>query len=311
MTALNLIAKDPIDLDIRPIGGRLGAEVRGIRLSGDLPAEVVAALRRALLQHKVIFLRAQGHLDDAEQERFARLLGDLVPHPTIPVRPGSASILDLDASRGGGRADRWHTDITFVDAYSQASVLRAIAVPERGGDTVWANTAAAYLDLPADLRAFAEKLWALHTNVYDYAAERKVTRAEDLQHYDQVFTSTVYETEHPVVRVHPETGERVLVLGGFAQKLIGFSKDDSVRIIDILEDHITKLENTVRWRWSVGDVAIWDNRATQHIALNDYDDQPRNVRRVSIAGDVPVSVDGRRSVTRKRPKAGAPASAAA
>jgi alpha-ketoglutarate-dependent sulfate ester dioxygenase len=125
-----------------------------------------------------------------------------------------------------------------------------------------------------------------------------------------VFTSTVYETEHPIVRVHPETQERSLILGGFLQKLVGYSQADSARLIGILQSHVSRLENTVRWRWTEGDVAIWDNRATQHYAIDDYGNQPRVVRRVTIAGDVPVSVDGRRSVTRRRPKTAAQAEAA-
>jgi alpha-ketoglutarate-dependent taurine dioxygenase len=105
--------------------------------------------------------------------------------------------------------------------------------------------------------------------------------------------------------VHPETGERSLVLGNFVQKLIGYSKTDSQHLFEMLQSHITRPENTVRWRWQAGDVAIWDNRATQHFALNDYGDQPRIVRRVTVAGDVPVGVDGRRSAARKRVEAAA------
>src|SRR5207249_11073611 len=115
---------------------------------------------------------------------------------------------------------------------------------------------------------------------------------------DRLLTSTVYETEHPVVRVHPETGERSLVLGNFVQKLIGYSKTDSAHLFNLFQSHITRPENTVRWHWQAGDVAIWDNRATQHYAVNDYGDQHRVVRRATIDGDVPVSVDGRNSVTR-------------
>jgi alpha-ketoglutarate-dependent taurine dioxygenase len=102
------------------------------------------------------------------------------------------------------------------------------------------------------------------------------------------------------VRVHPETGERTLLLGHFVQKLLNLPSADSAHLLAILQDHVTRLDNTVRWHWAVGDVAIWDNRATQHIAVDDYGDQPRVMRRVTIAGDVPISVDGRRSVARKK-----------
>jgi taurine dioxygenase len=115
-----------------------------------------------------------------------------------------------------------------------------------------------------------------------------------------VFTSTLFETEHPVVRVHPVTGERSLVLGHFVKKLLNYNAADGAHLIALLQSHVHRLENTVRWRWSEGDVAIWDNRATQHYAINDYGDQLRVMRRATVAGDVPVSVDGRLSVARSR-----------
>lgn len=286
------------DLEVVPVAGRIGAEVKGARLSPDLDQDTVDAIHKTLLKHKVIFFRSQQHLDDASQEGFARLFGEPYAHPTLPVKQGSNSILELD-SLHGARANSWHTDITFVDAYPKASVLRAVEIPPTGGDTVWANTASAYQDLPEELRTLADHLWALHTNEYDYAAAISKTAAaegEGAQRRAKIFSSNVYRTEHPVVRVHPETGERHLLLGGFVKKIIGYSSSDSARLFSIFQDHITRLENTVRWRWSVGDVAIWDNRATQHYAISDYGDQHRVVRRVTVAGDVPVSVDGRRSV---------------
>ena len=284
-------------LDIHPVAGRIGAEVRNIRLSAELDAATFAAVRAALLRYKVLFFRGQHHLDDAAQEAFGKLWGELVAHPTVPVRDGTDYLLELD-SEHGGRANSWHTDVTFDLAYPQASILRGVVIPAAGGDTVWANTAQAYLDLPAPLRALADQLWALHTNEYDYASRFNTSEA-GLKRYREIFTSTLYETEHPVVRVHPETGERTLVLGHFVKKLLGYTSVDSAHLIAVLQGHVHRLENTVRWRWREGDVAIWDNRATQHYAINDYGDALRVVRRVTIAGDVPVSVDGRRSVALK------------
>ncbi|MBW8908387.1 MAG: TauD/TfdA family dioxygenase, partial [Mesorhizobium sp.] len=228
---------------------------------------------------------------------FARRLGDLVPHPTQGPIAGTASILNLDSSRGGGRADQWHTDVTFVDAYPKFSVLRGVVIPVAGGDTIWSNTHAVYESLPAPLKLLAENLWAIHSNVYDYAAVRPRASAEERKHFEEVFTSTVYETEHPVVRVHPETGERSLLLGNFVQRFVGLSKSDSSKLYELFQSYVTAPENTVRWRWQAGDVAIWDNRATQHYAVNDYGSEQRIVRRATVDGDVPVSVDGRRSVT--------------
>jgi taurine dioxygenase len=287
-------------IDVVPVAGKIGAEIRGVRLSGDLSAGVTSQIREAWLKHKVLFFRNQQHLDEAAQESLTGIFGAApVGHPTVPAINGTRFITELD-SRHGGRANSWHTDVTFVDAYPRASILRALVVPTSGGDTTWANTVAAYRDLSPELRELADKLWAVHTNEYDYQARRTKATAEDLKYYDEVFTSTIYETEHPVVRVHPETGERSLLLGHFVKKLIGLSSFDSAHLFQVFQEHITRLENTVRWRWAVGDVAVWDNRATQHYAINDYGDQHRLVRRVTVDGDVPVGVDGRRSVTRKK-----------
>src|SRR5439155_2943378 len=132
------------------------------------------------------------------------------------------------------------------------------------------NTAAAYESLPAPLKQLADSLWAVHSNAYDYAAVRSHATEADKKYYEDVFTGTIYETEHPVVRVHPETGERTLLLGNFVQRFVGYSKSDGQKLFDLLQSHITSPENTVRWRCQAGDVAIWDNRATQHYAVNDY-----------------------------------------
>lgn len=297
---MSTVGKQKNDFEVIPVAGHIGAEIRGIRLSADLDDAQIQAIYRTVLKHKVVFFRGQNHLDDASQEAFASRFGDLYAHPTVPVRTGTKSIFELDSQNGGSRVNSWHTDITFVDAYPKISVLRAVVVPDAGGDTVWANTAYAYQTLPRDLRDLADKLWALHTNDFDYGAHRYDITQKDLKHFEEVFTRRVFETEHPIVRVHPETGERTLILGHFVDHILGLSSSDSAHLLSILQNHITRLEHTVRWRWSAGDVAIWDNRATQHYAINDYGDKQRIVRRVTIAGEVPVSIDGKTSFTRLR-----------
>ena len=294
------LAVQPIahPLDIHPVAGRIGAEIRGIKLSGELDAATVEAIQQALVQYKVIFFREQTHLDDQSQEAFAHLLGEPIAHPTVPVRDGTRFLMELDGTRGQ-RANSWHTDVTFVDAYPKASILRSVLAPVSGGDTVWANTAAAYNDLSVELRALADHLWAVHSNEYDYAARKPDVAVEKLEEYRKVFTSTVYETEHPVVRVHPVSGEKTLLLGHFVKRLKGYSQAESAQLFNLLQGHVTRLENTVRWRWNTGDVAIWDNRATQHYAVDDYGTQERIVRRVTLKGDVPVGVQGQSSKTTK------------
>jgi len=305
-------AKDPASpLDIRPVTGRIGAEIRGVQLSCDLDAATVQAIEAALVRHKVIFFRGQHHLDNQEHEAFTALFGDPVAHPTVPVAEGSKYLLDLD-SKEGYAASSWHTDVTFVDAYPKGSILRALTVPEAGGDTVWANTETAYEGLPEPLRQLANTLWALHTNDYDYAAQfglaRDAKHADDAQQarvkfQKNIFASTIYETEHPVVRVHPVSGQRSLLLGHFVRNFLGLSKVDSARIYDSLQDHITKPENVVRWRWEAGDVAFWDNRATQHRAVSDFGLQRRTLRRATVHGEAPVGIDGRVSRTLRKEKA--------
>lgn len=283
-----------VALETHPVSGRIGAKIVGVDLSANLSDELIHQIRQALVQYKVIFFRGQ-HLDAAGQVAFARRFGEVTTaHPTVPSLPGHPEILDLDYGRTAARANNWHTDVTFVDRPPLGSILRAITIPPAGGDTIWANTVTAYQDLPSYLRYLADQLWAVHSNAYDYA-EAAVSLSEAIKAYRQVFTSTVYETLHPVVRVHPESGERGLFIGGFVRQIQGLSTTESDDIIRLLQSYVTRPENTVRWRWQVGDVAFWDNRATQHYAVYDYGDQPRHVQRVTIVGDRPVSIDGRYS----------------
>lgn len=291
------------NLKLRRVAGRIGAEVLDFRIEDDLPESVFEDINAALLAHKVLFFRNQTHLDDTRHQAFGTRFGRIVAHPTVPA-PSGTKLFELDASKGGGRADSWHTDVTFVDAFPKVSILRAVTIPAYGGDTVWANTVEAYERLPDALKRLAEQLWAVHSNDYDYGADRTEIQDERLRHHKQVFVSAVYEAEHPLVHVHPETGERALLLGHFIRKIIGLSTTESARIFEILQNRAIRLENTVRWQWRQDDVAVWDNRATQHYAVNDYGDQPRLVRRVTVHGDPAVSVEGRRSVTRRRPDGG-------
>jgi alpha-ketoglutarate-dependent sulfate ester dioxygenase len=284
-------------IDVRRIAGHIGAEITGITAGPGLDADLVQLIRDALLEHKVVFFRGQDHLDDAAQAGFARLFGELTTaHPTVPGIKEDSRVFELNAQRGGGKANAWHTDVTFVDRPPAISVLRAVTLPPYGGDTAWANTAAAYESLSPALRALAASLWALHSNDYDYATRSgggvQEKSAKDQQHFREVFTSTIYQTEHPVVRVHPETGERALLLGQFVRRILGVSASDSRYLFDLFQQHVTRLENTVRWRWAPGDLAVWDNRGTQHYAIDDYGDLPRTMHRVTVSGDLALSVDG-------------------
>jgi alpha-ketoglutarate-dependent sulfate ester dioxygenase len=287
-------------IDVRLVGGNIGAELAGVTVGGDVPREVVAEVRRALLRHRVVFLREQTGVGEDEQLAFAELLGTPTkPHPTV-TGDGKA-VLPIDSEQG--KANSWHTDVTFVDRIPAISILRAITLPPYGGTTVWANTVRAYRTLPDPLRALADALRAVHSNLYDYAGHKGEVQVGGVdvkeRAYRDEFEHLEFETEHPVVRVHPETGEPALVLGHFVRRFVGLNSGDSHDLLALLQRHVTRLENTVRWTWAPGDIAIWDNRSTQHYAVADYDDRPRLMHRITLAGDLPVGLDGSGSVVLK------------
>ena len=278
--------------DIRRIGGRIGAEIVGVDLAGELDEAIVTEITSALVEHKVLVFREQ-HLDDVGQVRFASRFGDLTTaHPTVPAIEGQPNVLPVNGEEGI-RANNWHTDVTFVVSPPKISTLRGIVVPPYGGNTLIANSAGAYQDLPNELRELADRLWAVHTNDHDYAQPQFDT--EKRAEYRKVFTSTKYQTAHPVVRVHPVSGERGLFIGGFAQRIVGLSGTESRDLLRLLQAYVTRPENVLRWRWAPGDLVVFDNRITQHYAPDDYGDLPRLLHRVTVAGDVPVGVDGARS----------------
>jgi taurine dioxygenase len=214
----------------------------------------------------------------------------------VPAVDGEPNILPVDSEQG--RANHWHTDVTFVVNPPQASTLRSITVPPYGGETQIANTAAAYADLPDVLRAFADTLWAVHTNDYDYAVPKNLEQ-DGADERRKQFTSIKYETVHPVVRVHPLTGERGLFIGGFAQRIVGLSGAESLDVLRLLQAYVTRAENVLRVSWQPDQLVLFDNRITQHYAIDNYDDQPRRLHRVTVAGDVPAGVTGERSYSIK------------
>jgi taurine dioxygenase len=279
--------------DVRKVGGRIGAEVIGVDLR-DLSEAVFSEIHAALLEHKALAFRGQ-ELTDADQIAFAERFGPLTgAHPTVPSVQGRPQVLPVDSEEG--RANQWHTDVTFVRTPPKASTLRSLVVPPYGGDTLIANTATAYRDLPAELREFADRLWAVHTNDYDYVQPRQPgTDPEKEAEHRRVFVSTIWKTAHPVVRVHPESGERNLFIGGFAQNIVGLRPREGRAILDIFQSYVTRPENVFRWQWAPGDLVLFDNRITQHYASDDYGDLPRLLHRVTVAGDVPAGVEGRES----------------
>ncbi len=290
------VTERPPQIEVQQIAGNIGAEIVGVDTGDDLADAVVAQVRQALLAHKVVFLRDQT-LDYERQIAFAKRFGTLtLGHPLLPSPPGQQHMEEMDSTKGA-RADFWHTDVTFLERPVAFTFLHGIVMPAVGGDTVWANTAVAYERLSPQLRALADSLRVIHTNVHEVAGASNRASADPVKaEHDRRFRAKLFRTEHPAVRVHPETGERSLLLGGFAHSVVGFGAQASRDLLRTLQDHITRPDNTTRWRWRAGDLAIWDNRATQHFAIYDYGTQYRRAERVTIAGPVPIGVDGRPSI---------------
>ncbi|MFE2298755.1 TauD/TfdA dioxygenase family protein [Streptomyces sp. NPDC059445] len=278
-------------VSIRKLTGRIGALVEGVDLATPAADSTLTALRDALNEHKALVFDQAG-LDDSGQERVARWFGELTTaHPNVAAADGTTNVLAVDSETS--KANEWHTDVTFVVNPPQVTTLRSLVTTPYGGETLIANAAAAYRDLPRPLRDLADSLRVVHTNQYDYA--RPAAATAEQREYDRIFVSTPYEAEHPAVRVHPLTGERGLFIGGFAKRIVGLPNSDSADLLRILQSYVTRPENILRWTWSPGQLLIFDNRITQHYAVDNYDDHPRLLNRVTVAGEVPVGVDGRRS----------------
>lgn len=277
------------DVKTTRLSQNLGALIEGITISGDISDAEVEYIRTALATYKVIGFKNQNHVDDDIQYQFAERLGiPTLGHPTVASRGRDHLTIE-------GAANSWHTDVSFIDRIPKASILRAPIIPAYGGATQFANTVAAYNNLPQPLKVLAENLWAIHTNDYDYASSGTSFTDVRQKAYREEFVSLYYETEHPVVHVHPETGERALLLGHFIKEFVGLRPYESSELFRIFQERILKPDNTFRWQWEEGDLIIWDNHATQHYGFNDFGDQKRAVRRVTLAGSVPTSINGDKS----------------
>ncbi|WP_456718288.1 MULTISPECIES: TauD/TfdA dioxygenase family protein [unclassified Bradyrhizobium] len=273
---------------------RLGAEIKNIKLSDDLSDQVVAVINRLLLEHKVIFLRDQGHLDDAEQQRFAIRLGSLAGHVATDENHGASLPRETASDHRTGYGAETLMDVSRGEPYPKISVLRGGVIPPYSGETVWSNPAAAYLDLPEPLRMLADDLWAVYRSARDHNVTGRTGEINKAE-FGDVFTGTIRETANPVVRIHPDTGERMLVLGHFVQHFVGLQKHTSERLFNLLQSYLTAPENTVCWSWRSGDVAIWDNRTVELHDISKSGDQYRLMGRIAIDSDAsPVAV-GRRS----------------
>jgi len=280
-------------LHTTPLTGTLGAVISDVDLRLDLTDDTIAAIRRALLQYRVLFFRDQ-LLQPSEQVAFARRFGKLSPaHPIIPGVDGYPEVLPVDSSRTSVLArkrdqaageNKWHTDVTFVETPPHASLLNAHVIPPRGGDTQWADLVDAYETLSLPLRQLVDTLEAVH----DAARAFGYVAAEASGNAGRARLERLKPVRHPVVRVHPESGERALFVNpAFTSHIVGLAPKEGATILRFLYDHIAQPERIVRWRWRVGDLAFWDNRATAHYAVLDYGDERRRLHRVALVGERP------------------------
>lgn len=285
-----MTAVSDVDVEVRQLAGNIGAEIVGVNAADELSESTVAQLRQALLTHKVIFLRGQD-LDYDRLVAFGRRFGELtLGHPIYGGPEGRPLLREMDSRGDGTRANHWHADFTYMDSPPAFAFLHNVVCPPVGGDTIWANTAAAYRDLPEGLRELADGLRVVHSNDSDFT-DATYTGSSHTNYLKNVFAS-----EHPAVRVHPETGERSLLLGGFARSVNGYGPQAGRDLIRILQEYAIRPENTVRWKWQVGDLVIWDNQSTLHYAVHDYGDEHRRGERVTVGGTTTVGTDGRPGV---------------
>jgi len=266
-------------LKLRPIAPALGAEVEGVDLTAPLSDQTIAEIREAVVQHKVIFFRDQD-ISLAQHVAFGRRFGELEMHPSTAEDQEFPEILHLKSGGEGAlRADIWHSDVTYRPCPSFGSILRARTIPEVGGDTLWANMAMAYEGLSPGMKDWLCTLTAEH----DILASGR-TDGVDIERVRKLFPIV----EHPVIRTHPETGERVVYVNRtFTSRIKGLSQKES----DWLLDHLSALpgipEYQCRFRWEPNSIAMWDNRSTQHYASTDYLPAFRHMERVTVVGDRP------------------------
>jgi taurine dioxygenase len=271
----------------KPLSPTIGAVVEGIDLAQRLDDGAITQIRRALDEHLVLFFEDQ-RITPVQQRDFAARFGELHVHPVYPGTDEAREIMVLayDESRKGHN-DTWHSDVTFIQAPPQASILYAEEIPEVGGDTIWVNTYAAYEALSEPVKELAGKLHAVH----DFAKAFKLDRFRSYGIEEQAAQaySDNPPVSHPVVRTNPATGRKALFVNAtFTSHIEGLSQRESDALLELFFAHLIQPEFQVRWRWKPNVVAFWDNRWTQHYALSDYFPHRRSVRRATILGDRPV-----------------------
>jgi len=274
-------------VDVTPVASSLGARIDGIDLGRPIAAEQVDDLRRAVLEHGVVFIPGQS-IDDDAQVALARAFGEPHPHPVAEFL-GDTSLMGSVATDDykPGVDSHFHTDYTFDPHVPDLAILRADVVPTHGGDTMWASTTAAFDALSPSLQSFLEDLDAFHSQgaVFNDIVARRFGE-EAARPILERFAGTA----HPVVTLHPETGRKALFVNqGYTQSIVGLHADESDALLAFLFAHVQNPRFVCRYRWSVGDVAIWDERSTVHMGEGTYWPQERLMRRVTVGSAAPLA----------------------
>jgi taurine dioxygenase len=270
-------------ISVKRLAGALGAEVRGVDLSRDLSADAIADIRRAFLDHQVIFFRDQS-LTPEQHKAFGRRFGTLNIHPYVKGMDGHPEIMEIikepedRVNFGGG----WHSDMSFLERPSIGSILYALEVPAFGGDTLFSSQYAAYEALTPGLQRTLAGLNAIHSSAREYSSTGASAQKRGSMTVAEA-DGLIGEFVHPVVKTHPETGRKALYVNpAFTMRFEGWSGRESKPLLDFLFNHARYEAFTCRFQWEKGSVAFWDNRAVWHFALNDYPGQRRHMRRVTV-----------------------------
>jgi taurine dioxygenase len=271
-------------LEINRVGGVIGADIRGVDLASDLTVETVAEIRRALLDHLVVFFRDQV-LTPAQYRAFAARMGNPIEYPFVPGIDGFPEITpvfkrpDQTVNFGGV----WHSDTTYLPEPPMATLLLARELPDAGGDTEFANQYLAYETLSDGLKSILSTLRGVSRSDKAEASRTREDRAKKPGTGAELLIA-----EHPVVRTHPETGRKALYVNiAHTARFAGMTEEESLPLLRYLWGHQTRPDFTCRFTWSPGALAMWDNRCAQHSAINDYQGQKRLMHRITLAGDVP------------------------
>ena len=270
---------------VTPLAGALGAEIHGIDLSRDLDADTLAEIRRLFVAHEVIFFRDQD-IGPAQQKALALSFGPLQTHPAYATVPNYPEITILESTaEHPTKIEAWHSDMTFRLHPPMCTVLRSVIVPERGGDTLWSSMTTAYDGLSPAMQSFLGGLTAVHD--FSYGFKESLAEPGGQERLAAAVRDNP-SVSHPVIRVHPESGKKVIFVNAlFTTHIEDLPRAESDAILQFLYEHITAAEYTCRFKWTPHAIAIWDNRSTQHKPVNDYFPAHRQLNRITVDGDRP------------------------